>query len=344
MQGARIAVDPVPLTLFGRQRCQTTVGDRHALGHSRGARRVDHVRDVVRLGPPVTGESTTTHRVHGCTELAVQADPPDTDGKIMRGRLIGQAHDGFAVGDHVFDAFSRITRVHRQESCAGLGDRPHRGHRGGTPLQGDGNDVLGSDLQAEKVTGPTVRPFVEFPVGEHLATVVGQRARTGFRGRPLARVEDERRRVRVAAHGIGEQIGQEGLLVRPCIARLVGSRGDTLGPLVLGQHIEVADGDLGVCDDALEDADEALRHGFDDGCGVFVPRVGQPHHVPGDPELQIETRSRGVDLCDVGDQVAELEGRAGFVGKRQGDPDEGILLAAVVRDSGGQLVIGNVGM
>ena len=170
VQCARVLGQDKTIRLFVQQVRETTVGDGHTLGHSRGSRGVDHVRRVGHADRcdafAVAQHGSRLFCDHGDGLVRIELKPLDGVGTFCTPRRGGQAVHRRGVTQHVLDAFGRVAHVHRQVTRPGLGDRPQPHHEVDGAAHAQSDDLFRPDPPGDQKTRKGIRSLVQLAVGD----------------------------------------------------------------------------------------------------------------------------------------------------------------------------------
>jgi hypothetical protein len=197
-----------PLVHAGEEVGDVAVRDHHALRLAGRARRVDHVREVVRAG--TAGEGAVL-------ELRQRVEQHDLRAVLgqVAGDLAGrEQHRHLGVLDHERDPLGGIRGIHRDVGAAGLQDRHQADDHVRRARHVHADARAGADAERLQVAGEPRRPRVEVRVGERL---VAGHERHGVRGALRLRLEQpvDGRPARVVERGLvplAEQLREVGVV------------------------------------------------------------------------------------------------------------------------------------
>ncbi len=161
-----LRAEPEPRRRGREQPRHVAMLDHHALRLAGGARRVDHIGQMVRsqLGQP---------RIvcrHGGERRVVEIDRRERM-RAERGaaRCLHQHRHRRAVGEHVAQPRGRIGRVHRHVAGARLQHAQHAHHQRQPTLDADRHAIVGPHAARDQVMREPVRARVQFAVGQPFA-------------------------------------------------------------------------------------------------------------------------------------------------------------------------------
>ncbi len=308
-------VEAEPLVRPREEPYDVLVGDQDALGPSRGARRVDDVRAVVRaqgrarrIGDGSVGQFLDDDVGAAVGQGHVRAEAGDDDGRAS------VLHDEG-------DALGRVVRIQRQVDATGLEDAEDAHHEVHAARQGERDHGLRAHALGDEGVGESVRPGVQLRVGQALRAL-GDGDRLGVRGgggleqrgdgRPLGR--------RSRCGPLRQQFpafrrGQDCRLPQPLV-RVGHDRpqqpGEPVDDVLHGGPVEQIGGVL----------DQARQPG-----GLAVGAVVLLH-----VEVEVELGDPGTDVLQTGPQTGQAQVRLGVVLEQDHDLEQ-----RVVREGAGRV-------